>query len=172
MPSIRRFARLILLVLAVLLSSCALKPAAEFHSFSFSGASDNWATRIEILNFAYGNKDRVIRRDIETWIYRDATRLPSSYGTGGYLAIGDYLYVKWRVKSTGQVFERRVDLKGLLPSSMKDKELTFSFDNDQLIVYILTRAAADPKSTAKTWMAKYRFAYEIYPNFTPPPGAN
>ena len=49
---------------------------------------------------------------------------------------GDYLYFKWRVIATGQVFEDRVDLSTRLPQDMNDRGLYIAIFGSQLYVYL------------------------------------
>ncbi len=53
------------------------------------------------------------------------------------------LYVKWRIKSTGQEYQDTVDLTHRLPKDMEDSRLTFRMEGShlgkQLFVYLSTR---------------------------------
>lgn len=49
---------------------------------------------------------------------------------------GDYLYFKWRVIATGEVFEDRVDLSKRLPQDMNDRRLFIAIFGSQLYVYL------------------------------------
>lgn len=49
---------------------------------------------------------------------------------------GDYLYFKWRVIATGEVFEDRVDLSSRLPQDMNDRRLYIAIFGSQLHVYL------------------------------------
>ena len=50
---------------------------------------------------------------------------------------GDFLYVKWRIKSTGMVYEDTVDLRNRLPADIKDHRVTFIIRGPQLYVYLI-----------------------------------
>lgn len=49
---------------------------------------------------------------------------------------GDYLYFKWRVIATGEVFEDRVDLSKRLPQDMNNRGLYIAIFGSQLYVYL------------------------------------
>lgn len=49
---------------------------------------------------------------------------------------GDYLYFKWRVLATGQVFEDRVDLSKRLPQDMNNRGLYVLIAGSKLYVYL------------------------------------
>jgi hypothetical protein len=51
---------------------------------------------------------------------------------------GDFLYVKWRIDSTGQVYEDTVDLKSRLPRDITNHEIYFIVKGTQLVVYLIT----------------------------------
>ena len=50
---------------------------------------------------------------------------------------GDFLYVKWRIKSTGMVYEDTVDLRNRLPADIKDHRVTFIIRGPHLYVYLI-----------------------------------
>ena len=49
---------------------------------------------------------------------------------------GDYLYFKWRVIATGEVFEDRVDLSKRLPQDMNNRGLYVLIAGTKLFVYL------------------------------------
>jgi hypothetical protein len=87
------------------------------------------------------------------------------------MTVGDSLYVKWRLKETGEVFEKTVDLKGLLPREMKDQRVCFYIIGAQLYIYIADTsflpvgapnqiAPGTPDQTLPyTYHTKYRIIY-------------
>ena len=82
------------------------------------------------------------------------------------MPLGDFLYVKWRVKATGEVFEERVDLRDRLPRDMTDHELTFVIDDKKLYVFVVTpqkQTTNLKQRPQKTWLSRYNLAYEIFP---------
>ena len=64
------------------------------------------------------------------------------------MPLGDALYVKWRNKTTDQVFEKSFSLKPLLPKDMTRKEIYFVVSEGEVFVYLkdFTRSAkpSDP----------------------------
>ncbi len=56
--------------------------------------------------------------------------------TSGMMPRGEYLYVKWRVKATGEVYEDKVDLTHRLPADMTNYGLHFAIFGSQLYVYL------------------------------------
>lgn len=86
------------------------------------------------------------------------------------MSIGEFLYVKWRIKETGEVLEDRVDLRPLLPWNMGNHKITFVIDGRQLYVYLVTNQPKPYKSPPilKTYLSKSTVTYEIYPANTRP----
>jgi len=81
------------------------------------------------------------------------------------MPVGDFLFVKWRIKSTGEVVEDRVDLRQRLPKDMTDHGLTFVIEGNQLYVYVITPKVrnSDLPPNKKTSSSRYRETFEIYP---------
>jgi hypothetical protein len=102
------------------------------HGFEFNAATDS--PDIEILNYEYSNqkpwRDELLR------IGRNHVT-QASHIYGGF-PVGDFIYMKWRVRSTGEVFEDRVDLKGRLPRDMTDQQIYCVIDGEQLYVFIVS----------------------------------
>ena len=90
-----------------------------------------------VLGFAYGvaNQFDILPTKWERENYPDC-------GTCGIIhqgivaPRGDYLYFKWRVIATGEVFEDRVDLSKRLPQDMNDRRLFIAIFGSQLYVYL------------------------------------
>ena len=84
------------------------------------------------------------------------------------MPVGEFLYVKWRLKSTGDVVDQRVDLRPLLPRDMKDHGLTFVIDGRQLYVYLITPQPkrVDEPPILRTTMSRFTVTYEIFPTYT------
>ncbi len=114
----------------------------------------------------HGDQYRMVRRKLQA----PDQRMGSSDGVAGTMPVGDFLYVKWRIKATGEVREDRVDLRPLPPASMEDFRLTFVIDDRQLHVYLVTpkpKHENDPP-ILKTTQSRYYVTYEIYPSNTFP----
>lgn len=54
------------------------------------------------------------------------------------MPIGDYLYVKWRLKETGEVYEDTVDLRQRLPKDISEHRIYFDIQGAQLHVYLVS----------------------------------
>jgi len=160
------------ILISLTLAGCAGMPSAgpkfAFHSFSFNGReySDKWAATVDLLEYSYGDQYRMVRDKVEP----TRERLGPSSGVSGAMPVGDFLYVRWRIKATGEVVDDRVDLRPLLPKDMTDHDLIFVIDGRQLYVYLVTpipKHEGDPP-ILKTTMSRYSVTYEIYPTNTYP----
>ena len=92
---------------------------------------------IKILDYSYGVADKF--EIIPGKWFRDrfpATGCCGSSQQGIVAPRGDYLYFKWRVISTGEVFEDRVDLSKRLPQDMNNTRLYIAIFGSQLYVYL------------------------------------
>ena len=161
---VRFFCKVLLLASALALVACAGGPKTAFHGFSFDGYFDKWGDTIDLLEYSYGDQYRMVRDKVEP----PRERLRPQSGVAGTMPVGDFLYVKWRIKATGEVREDRVDLRPLLPASMEDFSLTFVIDDRQLYVYLVTpkpKHENDPP-LLKTTESRYHVTYEIYPSNT------
>jgi hypothetical protein len=161
----RTLARWLALVGWLLLATgCATaqSPRLVNHSFNFDGWNDGWQASVEMLAYAYGDQNPMVRGEA-----RNGHSAGGSSGVSGQMPVGEFLYVKWRLKSTGEVFEQQVDLRDRLPQDMTDQELTFLMDGPQLYVYVVTserkKAYGEPP-LQKTWRSYFAKAYEIFPS--------
>lgn len=168
---VRLLRRALLMIWLVLgLAACASGPREVSHSFSFDGLSDHWAETVDLLAYAYGDGYHMVREDLSNPSHSglaNKSGLPAGRSINGPMPVGEYLFVKWRVKSTGEVLEQRVDLRDRLPKDMTDHELTFVLEGTKLYVFVVTREAPKVKGEGallKTWLSRYNHAYEIYPN--------
>lgn len=82
---------------------------------------------------------------------------------------GEFLYVKWRLKSTGQVYEDNVDLRQRLPDDIKDHRVHFIIHGAQLYIYLITpeRRTKDEPAIGPE-MYRYRKTILIYPDQSKP----
>jgi hypothetical protein len=155
--------------LLVLLTGCASGPKLVPHAFSFNGLNDQWADSVDLLAYAYGDGYHMVREDLDqpsSSLYAGKTSLPPGTGVNGPMPVGEFLLVKWRVKTTGEVVEERVDLRDRLPRDMTDHELTFVIDGRQLYLYLVTPVTQRPwgkAATHKTWKSAFGHTREIYP---------
>ncbi|MCY1525763.1 hypothetical protein D9M68_607550 [compost metagenome] len=160
--------------LLVLLTGCASGPKLVPHAFSFNGLNDKWADSVDLLAYAYGDGYHKVREDLDqpsSSLYAGKTSLPPGTGVNGPMPVGEFLLVKWRVKTTGEVVEERVDLRDRLPRDMTDHELTFVIDGRQLYVYVVTprrKKSFNEPPILKTWRSEFAHAYEIFPAMRKP----
>lgn len=117
------------------LTACASGPRMVDHAFSFDARWDS--PGIEVLNYRYGSSN-MPGTHIAPELLR--TGQPSGgMGINGPMPIGDTLYVKWRIKATGEVFEDTVDLKRRLPEDITGHRIYFIVEDTQLYVYLISR---------------------------------
>ena len=165
------FFRVAIVCLALSLFACATGPAQPWHSFSFDGNFDKWDDEADLLAYSYGDQYHMVRNSIDnprSAVFKGMARLPTSTGVNGPMPVGEFLYVKWRIKSTGEVIEDKVDLRNLLPRNMFEHKVTFVIDGRQLIVYLVTptvKHVNDPP-LLRTTQSRYNVTYEIYPTNT------
>jgi hypothetical protein len=142
------------LALSVYAVDQSTKPRRADHTFSFGGFKENQG--IEILDWRYGHS---VTTRAPAWALKAGH--VSRGGAFYILTIGDSLYVKWRVTSTGAVFEDTVDLKSRLPQRMEDKIIHFVINGSQLYVYLIE--GNDPsKFHAKAAPACPAFQYDMF----------
>ena len=133
------FNQLLLLILFLCLSACATGgPRMIRHSFSFNtvtDSSDGKHPEAEVIDYQYGSSGQF-------WTYanREMVSLGKTFkGTGitGLMARGEFLYVKWRILTTGEVFEDRVDLTTRLPKELEGLKLHFVVRGPQLYIFLI-----------------------------------
>jgi len=148
---------LITALVAVTLAACASTPAVVSHGFGFDFISDS--PDAELLDYRYGTS------------YYGKSERQSMGRVGQQTAIfgairkGDDLYVKWRLKSTGEVFEETVDLKSRLPADIKGSRIYFLVRGPQLYVYLITdqKRAKDESPNGPSKWSSFR-TLTIYPD--------
>lgn len=154
------YGALIALLLS-LMAACTSVPGDQLHSFSFDVRTEN--PDIEVLDYRYGEvrigPTQAERSRVE--------RGQPTYQTGvtGYIPRGETLYVKWRIRATGEVRQETVDLKSRLPRDISNQVITFNFKQDNLFVYLVTREVL-PLGQKSDGPAKYDYykVYTIYPD--------
>jgi hypothetical protein len=134
--------------LALSFSGCATGQAGSVvdHSFEFHASTDS--PGIQVLAYSYGDSPNTyggrLRANEE-----DTKNGTVSQGTNitGPINVGRYLYVKWRIKKTGELFEDTVDLQKQWPRSMADFKIYFIIEDRQLFVYLITELKERPYFT-------------------------
>jgi hypothetical protein len=150
--------RLTSIVIALLLSACATNIVQ--HTFQFNAGLDS--PDAEVLDFRYGQSKQPGVRPPE-WAYK-VNKIPQGAATGGEMLKGDELYVKWRLRSTGQVFEDTVDLRRRFPADIKNHTVYFIIKGPQLYVYLVTPERAPVGSPSDgPRMYRHMKTLTIYP---------
>jgi hypothetical protein len=166
----RRLIRTLLFASALALAACVStspeQPKLVWHKFSFDGWFDHWAKQVDLLAYSYGNQYRMVQDKVKP----PKERMRPQALVNGPMPVGEFLYVKWRIKATGEVLQNLVDLRPLLPKDMTDYGLTFVPDGRQLYVYLVTPTAKHPTDPPllKTSRSQFYVTYEIYPRNTFP----
>ena len=156
--------RLAAVVLGLVLAACATGPKLVSHGFNFDGWNDGWAKKVDLLAFSYGDQYRETRE-----VSRDGNGIGYRSSTFGPMPVGEFLYVKWRLIDSGEVIEKRVELKDRLPVDMTGKEVTFVIDGRDLYVYVVMPQRQDPPQTKRThrnWTSRFNVTYEVFPTAT------
>ncbi len=104
------------------------------HSFSFNTIKDS--PDAEVLDYQYGSS-----RQFGTHANKEKVQLGQvflQWNTTGVMPRGEFLYVKWRMKQSGEVYEDTVDLRARLPADMTDHRIHFVIKGSQLYVYVIS----------------------------------
>lgn len=159
------------LIIAGIVSACASNGRVVDHSFSFDVRRAIPA--IEVIDYRYGTSGLPGAR-AEKWMVQEG-RGVNWTGVTGPMTVGDFLYVKWRIKETGEVLEENVDLRHRLPYHMKDQRVCFHIIGKQLYIYVAEHgflpvgapeyvAPGAPSQTLPyTHHTKYRIIYPDQP---------
>jgi hypothetical protein len=119
--------------LVCLVGGCA-NPDLQFHSFSFDTRYDS--PNIEVLDYRYGDSRQPgVRRSA---LQSESGQPSAGTSVNGAMRRGSDLYVKWRIKATGEVLEETVDLESRLPADIREHRIHFIVNNRQLFVYLIT----------------------------------
>jgi hypothetical protein len=123
------------------IASCAIagaEPKVYFHSFSFDVAADAKKyghSEVDVLDYAYGDSGEPRTRPSR--VAREMSNVFNNTGVAGEMPRGEFLYVKWRIKATGEVHEDRVDLRNRLPADVTNYGVHFLIDGAQLYIFLL-----------------------------------
>lgn len=149
----------------IALHGCAIGPRQVFHSFDFDGWNDGWysgpQSNVQLQEYSYGDQYHMVRDKVKP----GQDRVPPRTSVSGPMPVGEFLYVRWLLKDSGEMVEHRVDLRGRLPRDMNNKRVTFVIEGKALFVYLVTdkgKAYGTPPVT-KTWRSNLYDTYEIYP---------
>jgi hypothetical protein len=122
------------------LTACAVGGKIVEHAFTFDARTDS--PDIEILDFRYGNSTQPGASNPD--YLRKEGKSIQRMGTSGRMLRGESLFVKWRIKSTGQTYEDTADLRSRLPADIKDKNIYFVVKGPQLYVYLISEQPRPP----------------------------
>src|SRR5688572_7012648 len=103
------------------------------HGFAFDLRYDNQDA--ELLDYAYGDSKLPVRPP--EWALKEG-RTFFFNSVSGEMLRGEFLYVKWRILNTGQIYEDKVDLRHRLPADIREHRITFLIRGPQLHVYLVT----------------------------------
>jgi hypothetical protein len=144
--------RLIGIVLSLLLlSACASGSRQVDHAFGFDAVADSPGA--EVLDYRYG-QSRAPGVRMPEWVKKDIGVAGGTH-TSGAMAIGENLYVRWRLRDTGEVLQDTVDLRGRLPADMAGHEIYFIVRRRQLLVYVVSPGRLGPGEVV-AGMEKFR----------------
>ena len=135
---IKEINRYLIAIVLLNLSACAMGPVMVNHTFSFDtigNSPDGKHPEVEVIDYQYGAS-----RQFATLANREMVTLGMPFKGGhisGLIQRGEFLYVKWRVLATGDVFEDRVDLRERLPAEMETLKLHFVIRGAQLYVFLI-----------------------------------
>ena len=151
---------LVALIAIVALAACASSPAVVDHSFSFDTLKDDQDA--EVIDYRYGDSKLPVHAP--EWAVKEGKTFTFNSVSGPMLR-GDFLYVKWRIKSTSEVYEDNVDLRHRLPADIMGHRVHFIVRGPQLYVYLVTPEKRSPDEAPNgPRMYSYRKAITIYPD--------
>lgn len=143
-------------------SSCSVTgPRTVLHSFEFHV---NWdSPDVELLDYRYGTSTQ--HGTFVPAPSLQSGRVPQSVGTRGDMIIGDFLYVKWKIKANGEIFKDTVDLRNRLPRDIYDHKIYFVIRGPQLYVYLVSPKENSPGTPLNNLrMFQSRIVKVLYPN--------
>lgn len=169
-PSLKWALRFALIVTAALHAGCATTTQTAFHAFSFDALRES--PGIEILEYRYGDRGPAPTARVPS---ADTGRLRvQSTDVNGRMPVGSYLYVRWMIKASREIFEDNVDLRGRLPADMDQVRVHFVVHRDRLYVYLVNQKEQLPEVDRNSPLPYYSDlrVIQIYPdkgsNFLPP----
>jgi len=143
-----------ILLFGISVSACYTQDRTVYHGIGREKNND----RTEILQAQYGN----------SWHTSGSVNMPPA----------DFLYVKWRDKTTDQVYEDRVDLRKRLPPAkeMYMQRVYFLVEDNQLYVYLIPRTEWGTKLNHRPkgqppngpYHTRYLDVKTLYPDNDPP----
>ncbi|MHB8848806.1 MAG: hypothetical protein ACYC43_10225 [Burkholderiales bacterium] len=114
------------------LISCATGGTMFVQDFSFDTINDS--PDVDVLDYRYGSTTQ-----FGTHADPERVALGEVFGQrqiSGAMPRGDFLYVKWRIKQSGKIYEDKVDLRNRLPADMTNYGIHFVIKGSQLYVFL------------------------------------
>ncbi len=150
---------LVLWSIACTLAGCTGQRVVN-HSFGFDIRNSN--PRVEVLDYRYGDSKLPVRAP--EWVVKEGKPMYFD-GVTGAMLVGDFLYVKWRLMATGDVYEDTVDLRNRLPANIKDHRVYFDIKGPQLYIYLISPERRPPETPPNgPHMYDYLIVKTIYPD--------
>lgn len=154
--------RIAIATIACILVGCAMAgPKTALHSFEFHV---NWdSPEVELLDYRYGTSTQQGTFPPD-WVLNSG-RMAQSVATTGDMIVGEFLYVKWKIKSTGEIFKDTVDLRNRLPKDLYEHKIYFVIRGSQLYVFLIS-PKDNPPGTPLNDMRMYRnrVVKNLYPD--------
>jgi hypothetical protein len=117
----------------IAVAACAANAQIVDHAFGFDTRYDGQED-VEVLGYRYGYSKNPVHAEEERV---KQGQVFSFDNVSGDMLRGEFLYVKWRIKSTGAVYEDKVDLRDRLPANIARHRITFLIRGPQLYVYLV-----------------------------------
>jgi len=102
------------------------------HGFEFDIRKDS--PGIDLLDYEYSTR----KPSKEAYLGIGGSSIAQWNGIYGGFPVGNFIYMKWRVRSSGEIFEDRVDLRGRLPRDITDHKIYCVIEGEQLYVFIVS----------------------------------
>lgn len=142
-------AHAVALLVALAAVGCAATQLVE-HGFGFDARWDS--PGIEVLDFRYGRSSNLATMARPPGNADPTVAQASS--TYGLMPRPDRLFVRWRVRATGETVEDTVDLDRRLPADIKTRRVHFVVKGPQLCVYLVSKDVL-PKDAPPSPMRLY-----------------
>lgn len=149
------------LAACLVLTACTTGPARVVHTFGFDARQDS--PDIEILDYRYGDSRQPGARANPEWA--DLGKVAQQTSTSGEMLRGDFLYVKWRIKKTGQIYEDTVNLTARLPADISNHDIHFVVKGSLMYVYLVSPERRPPDMPPNGPRRYHEFkVFTIYPD--------
>jgi hypothetical protein len=149
------------LLLFIGMQGCAVTTVPEWHSFEFDAVFE--MNDIEIIDFRYGNGPAFPARTRCRPVSERDNKCLQGTSANLLTEIGETLWVKWKVKSSGLVYEDTIEIKKLLPKSIKGMTIFFVIRDKQLSLYLNTMQPRPLDWPVYQAVRKAGKIYQIYP---------